>query len=232
MAQSRPLKAIIKGAVPLGVLNALRALRTRAQEARQRRFDRRYHVATAGPLPVRDMDVDPEKRKSGTAYQPTPRSVFLRMLKSVDLAYHDDTFVDIGSGKGAVLLYASGFPFRQILGIEYSPKLHQVAESNIRRYSHPDMRCRCLAAVCTDAVEYPLPDGPLVLYLHNPFGEDVMSRLIRNIEASLRGNPREVIVLSYNPAVEATLDRVSWLVLLRTGWNYAIYRTRPPAPTT
>lgn len=227
----RGLKVMLRSVVPEGLLNTLRVIRAQAYRSRQRAFDRRFGVDTAGVLSARDMDVPEEKRRSGTAYMATPRATFVRMLRSVTLAHQEFTFLDIGSGKGAVLLYASDLPFRKIVGVEYSAKLNEIAQANIRRYSNPKMRCRDLTTLCVDAVDYPIPDGPLIFYLHNPFSEDVMVRVMANIESSIRKSPREVIVMSYNPVVEDILDQVDWLVRIRTGWNHAIYRNKDRAPT-
>lgn len=221
----RRLKTALKGVVPSPVVESLRWVRTRTHRFQQERFDRRYRVDTACGVSTRNMGVSEERRRSGTAYQATPRSIFVRMLKSVNLAYEDFIFVDIGSGKGPVILYASSFPFKRIIGIEYSSGLTEIAQANIARYWHPRMKCRSLVAEWADAVDYRLPEDPLVLYLHNPFGEDVMSRVMANLEGSLRERPRDVFLLSYNPTVEESLDTVDWLTRIRTGWNYAIYHT-------
>ncbi len=48
----------------------------------------------------------------------------------------DFTFIDLGSGKGRVLLMASEYPFQKIIGVEFMPELHRAAQKNIAGYSH------------------------------------------------------------------------------------------------
>jgi hypothetical protein len=43
-------------------------------------------------------------------------------------SFSDFTFIDIGSGKGRVLLMASDYAFRRILGVELLPALHHIAQ--------------------------------------------------------------------------------------------------------
>ena len=50
--------------------------------------------------------------------------------------------------------------------------------------AHPD-RTR-INVVTADAVEYRLPDGPLVVFLYNAFGQPLIGRLLHNSDASLR----------------------------------------------
>ncbi len=57
-------------------------------------------------------------------------------------------FVDIGSGKGRVLIAAAEHPFLQVAGVEYSKELHEAALNNIR--SAKRIKCRTLRRfVCT-----------------------------------------------------------------------------------
>lgn len=222
----RGLKRVLKRLVPHCAVGVLRRARAYVYGVQQRAFDRRFGVDTSGAMAAHDLGGDEETRKSASAYQPTPKAVFLKMLKALNLDHRRFTFVDIGSGKGAVLLYASEFLFKEIVGVEYSTKLHEIAEANIRTYATSGMKCHNLASVCIDAVRYRIPNGPVILYFHNPFQGDVMAKVLANIEASVSTHPRELVIMSYNPAVEEMLDGAEWLERVRTGWNHAVYRGR------
>jgi len=50
-------------------------------------------------------------------------------------ALRDFTFIDLGSGKGRVLLMASDYPFKRIIGVEFMPELHRAAQENVREYT-------------------------------------------------------------------------------------------------
>lgn len=59
------------------------------------------------------------------------KTVHLRMaLKALKIP-KGKVLVDIGSGKGRVLLVASEFGFREARGIEFSPKLCAIAKENL-----------------------------------------------------------------------------------------------------
>jgi len=49
-----------------------------------------------------------------------------------DVSSH--SFVDYGSGKGRVLLVASDYAFKKIVGVEFSKVLNDVAVANIATY--------------------------------------------------------------------------------------------------
>jgi hypothetical protein len=120
-------------------------------------------------------------------------------------------FIDYGSGKGRALLLASDYPFHKIVGIEYVPSLHEVAESNCRTYHSDRQQCRAFELHCVDAAAYPLPAEPVFLFLSNPFGEELMTRVTHNVSQSLRENPRPFIVVYFNPQLPWVWDAVEQL---------------------
>ena len=66
-----------------------------------------------------------------SGYQPTEPALFTEMMASLNIDFQDFTFIDLGSGKGRVLLMAADYPFRRILGVELLPALHRVARQNL-----------------------------------------------------------------------------------------------------
>jgi hypothetical protein len=106
----------------------------RRRNAVQAKFDREFNVDTAGIISLADLDVDAPNWIHGENYGPTSRATFEAIMAALPIDVSNFTFVDFGSGKGAVLLYALAFPFKEIIGVEFSSYLHKCAESNIARY--------------------------------------------------------------------------------------------------
>jgi SAM-dependent methyltransferase len=150
-------------------------------------------------------------------YQPTEPALFREMLASLTLAspmlssakfdFREFTFIDIGSGKGRVLLMAADYPFRRILGIELLPELHRVAKENVGKYKSDSQQCFAIECLLGDASEFAFPPEPTVVYLFNPLPESGLARMIANLEQSLREHPRPVFVLYHNPLLEHVLTR-------------------------
>ncbi|HXV62045.1 MAG TPA: class I SAM-dependent methyltransferase [Vicinamibacteria bacterium] len=142
------------------------------------RFDRALNVDTRGYGDLR--------------YEPTPAAAFTRILEFLDIDFARYTFIDIGSGKGKALLLASAFPFRRMIGVERFPEFHRIAERNVAGFPRVEL-------VCCDAVDYTFPEEPSVVYLFNPFGEDLLERIVKNLECSLAKAPRSLFVVYYAP---------------------------------
>jgi hypothetical protein len=191
-------------------------------------FDLKFHVDTSGEIHLSELDIQSPNSAFGNSYQPSAPKMFFEMLGSVDIRHGDYTFIDFGSGKGLVLLLASTYPFRRIIGVEFSPQLHRIAEQNIRNYQNPSQQCRNIELLLGDVVEYRVPEEPIVLYLFNPFDEKIMEVLVENIRRSLDVHPRPVFVLYKNPIANAVFEREKFLKTIKITKQYAIYKHEAP----
>ncbi len=159
-------------------------------------FDRTYGVrtrvvATLGEFPRTFF-------RGGVEHEPTPVERFRAVLDGLDPSLSDTVFIDYGSGAGRAVLLAATYPFKEVVGIELSPSLHQRAQANLRVFPAHARRARAVRLVCGDATAFALPSDPAVLYFYNPFREGVMRRVRAAIEASLTRAPRRVtIVLAF-----------------------------------
>lgn len=144
-----------------------------------------------------------------SAYQPTEPASFHEMLEalksSAEINFADFTFLDLGSGKGRTLLMASDYPFRRIVGVELLPALHEIAKENLAVYKSDTQKCFALESICADATNFSIPDGPIVIYLFNPFPAAALQRAVANFTESFQARPRLMFVLYHNPEHERIL---------------------------
>ena len=135
-------------------------------------------------------------------YWPTLPRTFRKIIAAIDVRHEDFIFVDIGSGKGRALLLASDFPFKQIIGVELLPRLHDIARKNVEIYQSPTQRCKAIQVNCVDATTFELPVENTIFYLFDPFERPVLSAVLSNIRASLERHPRRIFVIYLNPQRE------------------------------
>jgi SAM-dependent methyltransferase len=182
-------------------------------------FDLRHGVDTGGAML-------PEV-EGGQGYKGSLPSLVSGSLRRVDIPYEHFTFIDLGSGKGRTLLIAARFPFRKIVGVEFVPELHRIAEQNIRR-------CKAagdIVSLCGDVRDFAFPPGPLLVYLFNPFTEPVLRRVLQNLRESLDADPRPVVLVYLRPLHAGEVERCDFLrkadhhrSRLIGNFDYAIYR--------
>lgn len=161
-------------------------------------FDAAHNVTTEAIIFLGELD--PENVGPGiefaTHYEATPVDDAKRLLAASPLAPERTTFVDVGSGMGRVVFLAAQHPFRQIVGIEISPALHEVAKANSDRFPRDLLACSDVRLVRADAAGFTFPRGDLLVYLYNPFRAEVLKQMLENLIA---GASREVVILYHTP---------------------------------
>lgn len=171
-----------------------------------RRFDRTHGVDTAGIVDLPALDFFSRNKDKGVYYQASGVTLVRRILKTLPINHADYSFVDVGAGKGRVVLVASEFPFRRVLGVEFAPALVEVARQNIAHYT-PRL-CRDTSVVCCDATEVDLPDDNLVLYFYNPFSREIMEAVAARILDASNKHGKKIMVIYHIPAYHDILDNM------------------------
>lgn len=195
-------------------------------------FDKKYGTDTGGGIEWEKLkSAEHVNQDIGIGYRCAPKRTVIRSLKSLPIDYRDYVFVDFGSGKGSVLLYASCFPFKKIIGVEIFKLLHLVAEKNVSVYREEQQKCHDISCLCMNALDFEIPKDPIVCYLFNPFPRDLIEALLNKISKSLLEVKRPVWIIYQNPILSAVFDECEFLSLkaryiipIYDRWNYAIYK--------
>jgi len=213
----------------VGGLNGTRA--EWFQRLSERQYDRRFCVSTRGNVATEDLDVPDDRRKHAVEYLPTHASSIGWLLSTLPIELSEFTFVDCGAGKGRVLLVASEFPFRKVIGVELAHQLHMIASQNITNFQSPRRQCEDVRSVNMDAADFEFPSEPLIVFLYNPFSEEITKLVVDNLMNSLDVNPRPVVVLYHNPVYTNLFEESSIFqenyADCRPGQNWKIYSLKP-----
>lgn len=170
------------------------------QRAIDEAWDKSHHVETTVELPLTEAGIDQKNAVLGNGiYRGVWVELFQEGMAAVDKPLQGYTFIDFGSGKGRALVMASDFPFARILGVEYSPTLHEIALNNLRVFKNDKQQCHALEAVLGDATSYPLPDAPLVCFFFNPFQTELLGQVFARIAAHARSSGQSVFIVYTNP---------------------------------
>lgn len=173
-------------------------------------FDRKHGTRTSGIVELNGLGIGSDNVRYGVYYEPTPTKVFLRIVNALGVRHEDFAFYDFGSGMGRTLLLASSFPFREIVGIEFSEILHRQAVENIAIYRSRAQRCSYIRSICLDATQFDLPKHDSVLFFYNPFEGPVMREVLTSIQQSYAAHPRKVVLIYYNPQWAHLIDEIGF----------------------
>ncbi len=223
--------------LPVHLIKEYGRARSLRPEAGQSEFDLAHGVDTEGEFGgwtyLSDLEIASPNWIEGVNYTPIEPQRFERVLASLDIAFEDFTFIDFGSGKGRALLLASEFPFKRIIGLEFSPELHQIAQENVRHYRSEQQRCRDIESINVDFVAFPLPAEPLVLFFFDPCHLRVLAEVVARIGQSLLASPRPLYIayVAVRPEQEQLFRTAAFLneIVRDTEMNFAIYKSLPQA---
>jgi SAM-dependent methyltransferase len=162
-------------------------------------FDLRYGTDTHLMVPKQEMNVKSENFKNSLMYMVSWTSVIIesldfvkRELMSTQSNYR---FIDIGCGKGKVVLVARLQKLidgnaSSYIGIDFDGELIEIARDNSSRLFGDEGEF-----IHADVIDFDFRQwsSGLVFFLYNPFDQEVLSKLL------LRLNDLSAIIIYVNP---------------------------------
>lgn len=213
----------------MGPLTRLRyfigdVLRHVAEFAEDQWFDRTRNVRTSGNVSLLHAGLTAAQFRDSEIYQPARPRHIRRALRDATLQNISEySYVDLGSGKGRSLFVAAELPFRQVIGVERSQLLHDQANANIQGFRQRIGGCREVLSLEQDALDFVFPSGRIVLYMFNPFGRTTMQQALANLQASLKVEPRHVVVVLLWPRCEDLVATMPGAQLIKKTHEYQIF---------
>jgi tetratricopeptide (TPR) repeat protein len=173
---------------------------------RAEEFDRKNNIDTAGIVYQTDLRMNNKNQLHAVYYQGSDSLLFNNALSSLKINFSDYTFIDFGSGKGKALFLAASYPFKKIIGIEFSDVLSAVAQENIRRFKRDNIE-----SLCMDAVAYKIPEESIVCYFYDPFDEYIMTKIIDNLRKTYHSCKKKILIVYYIARFSNLFDAEPWL---------------------
>ncbi len=140
-------------------------------------FEKYYGFNFSGNISADDLATIYSTKRNAVEYRPVylgTLRVLLLEVDKLDVKYHN--FIDIGSGKGKACFYAlKRQSFVQVIGVEFSKDLVDIANENKSKFGKND-----IVFLNLDASTFILPDAPSLIFLFNPFDQIVLERFIGN----------------------------------------------------
>jgi Methyltransferase domain len=201
-----------------------------SQDIEELEFDRRFGTDTAASIPAWKLsDVSSPNRVHATNYVASREKDVSMLFGMLPIEVEDYVLVDFGSGKGKVLLLGAEYGFKRLIGVEFSPSLHAVAQSNIERYKAVSSRQCSIESICQDAAEFAIPSDQLVIFLYGPFHEPVFQSVAARLRRSLQAFPRTIFVVNFGSPLAEAIRKIDFLHPLPGKAGQWIYSNKPGA---
>lgn len=160
-------------------------------------YDYKYRIDTDAHVQLENLDISKEQKEHYYWYEGTKVRPLKKLFKHLKIP-KDKTFVDIGSGKGRVLLIAAEYGFQKIIGIELSPNLYQISKKNVNTFLQKRSITAEIDILNIDALDYNYTDNEAIFFLYNPFDEHILKQIVLNIKSSLNRNKRDIKIIYAN----------------------------------
>jgi 16S rRNA G966 N2-methylase RsmD len=166
-------------------------------------FDLRFKTETRSTVTAEKLVASGPNKVEATNYQPTNWLLLKRIFKAISGTLVDplgSTLMDIGSGKGRVVIAALHFNLGRVVAVEFDRRLYQICEDNLLRYEkrNPSAAGRW-RLLNEDAAIVEIPDGVNLFFLYNPFGATVVAKVAKRIRDHSLKRTTPCYVIYVNP---------------------------------
>ncbi len=205
----------------------------RRRRLQHQRFDEKYNIETQMPVARAELETTLPGAKFANRYQGTPIALLRRIIRRLNVDRQRFTFIDLGSGKGRVLLVAAQYPFKCVVGVEFSKTLHDIAVTNIGKFAAAGETCTGVHPINGDAGEFDFSEiGDKIVFCYNSFAADLMIRVLDNLNTPAH-NPGDTIFIYLGGMPSAVSQRLNFFPIIHKGEiltevgtfeQYSIYR--------
>jgi SAM-dependent methyltransferase len=181
-------------------------------------FDSKYGLDTQTPIPIRNLETSAPGAQYAIQYEGTAIPLVHRILRRLRTDLSRFTFIDLGSGKGRVLLIAAQYPFKSVIGVEFSETLHGIAQTNISRFIEQNVTKTRPTSFNMDAGAFDFSQfGNKVVFCYNPFTATLALRILDNLQFSLRKTGHEGVLIYLSPIPPVVKERLDTFQLSARG---------------
>ena len=195
-----------------------------------RQFDHEHGTDTQSQITVPELGITGEASSHAVHYEASTLPKLRRALKHLGVDKRKYDFIDIGSGKGLVVIEAAKHAFNVVIGLEISTLVHQIAELNVRAASAHKVLPSPIELRNMNALDYGFPAVRQVVYLYNPFDALMLRKLLFRLAQCLDEGAEEILIVYVNPVCKAIVEAEFAVDIIYAHRTMVIYRLNP-SPT-
>lgn len=187
-------------------------------------FDRKYGVETLRIEKDYLKDIHAPDISMYSFYEAAVWRKYSKGIRSLGIRNSQYVFIDLGSGKGRAVMFAALMNFKKAIGVEISEHLHRIAESNLEIFRRRKATSCGFDLVCADVTQYRFPNDDLVVFMNNPFYDEIMQKVVDNLHTWLKNCGRELYILYMNPDDAVFLDTSNQIIRLSHTASFKTYK--------
>ena len=180
------------------------------------RFDSKYHVDTTQAALLKNFTTSSDD-VIGYPYVGASPWVAGKAIDWLPKPLDQFVFVDVGCGKGRILLVAAERKFKRVIGIDIAEELLDVARENVKQFQQHCVNTTQIEIIKIDATKFAWPPEKCVLFYFAAPSDDggVLNMVLKSAHRSFNENPREMYLILVNDYGEYRMDNLPFLKNVR-----------------
>ena len=175
----------------------------------------KYHINTIKPESLDALTIAEGDKTKSSPYEALNYFILENLLGNFcKLFPREKSLIDVGSGKGRVMVAAAHYGFKKITGVDFAKELCAAAKRNINKIKtqFPDTTFNIY---CKDILNYEINADDKVFFLFNPFNKEIMEKFLEIIDGSVKKYPRTIYFIYANPQQKEVLLQKGYKEIFR-----------------
>jgi 16S rRNA G966 N2-methylase RsmD len=175
----------------------------------------KYNINTIKPESLNALTIAEGDKSKSSPYEALNYFILENLLENFcKLFPQEKSLIDVGSGKGRVMVAAAHYGFKNITGVDFAKELCTAAERNINKIKtqFPDTTFNIY---CKDMLNYTINADDRVFFLFNPFNKEIMEKFLEKIDRSVKEHRRPIYFIYANPQQKEILIQKSYQEIFR-----------------
>ena len=170
----------------------------------------KYNINTIKPESLDSLTIAEGDKSKSSPYEALNYFILENLLGNFcKLFPREKSLIDVGSGKGRVMVAAAHYGFKNITGVDFAKELCAAAERNINKIKK-QFPGTTFKIYCKDILNYAINADDKVFFLFNPFNKEIMEKFLEKIDRSVKEHRRTIYFIYANPQQKEILIQKSY----------------------
>ncbi|MBK5273248.1 MAG: class I SAM-dependent methyltransferase [Bacteroidia bacterium] len=172
----------------------------------------KYGIRTFAPVKLTDLTITNADITKSSSYEAVNYYMLEKLLTEFCRLSSSTSIVDLGCGKGRVMVVAAHFGFTQITGIDFAKELCEEASANMKKIEkkYQGLKWKVITA---NVLDYKILPEDSVFFMFNPFVEETLASFLDKLDESCSLFPRKIYFLYASPQHTSALQKRGYNVV-------------------
>jgi cyclopropane fatty-acyl-phospholipid synthase-like methyltransferase len=164
----------------------------------------KYGSNTFIPIELKNLTISSGDIKKASRYEAVSFYLLEQLLTAFRKISGETSIIDLGCGKGRMMMVAPHFGFADITGIDFAKEVCEQAITNmkIKESQFPEIKWK---VINQNAEDYNIRSNDSIFFMFNPFNSQTLKNFLKKLDVSCNQSPRTVYFIYASPQHQQAL---------------------------